>query len=142
MFAVLEQFETATKQQLANYSYFNQGKKEEDLFDAEALLAGIPDEDLDEESKQAKRRAQEKKRAQFEEYNKKQTLADVLNKSAENILDHILEKNMAEAELYIEMEDERLAKQSKILQRAIEGYVDDSSNEDNRMKFTMLPNQQ
>lgn len=71
------------------------------MFDAEALLAGIPDEDLDEESKAAKRRAQEKKRQQFEEYNKRQTLADVLNKSAENILDHILEKNMAEAELYI-----------------------------------------
>jgi len=79
------------------------------LFDAEALLAGIPDEDLDEESKIAKRRAQEKKRAQFEEYNKKQTLADVLNKSSENILDHILEKNMAEAELYIEREDQKLA---------------------------------
>ncbi len=135
MFAVLEQFETATKQQLANYSYFNQGKKDEDLFDAEALLAGIPDEDLDEESKLAKRKAQEKKRAQFEEYNKKQTLADVLNKSSENILDHILEKNMAEAEMYIEMEDEKLARQSKVLQRAINSYIDDSSNEDNMKHF-------
>jgi hypothetical protein len=71
MFAVLEQFETATKQQLANYSYFNQGKKEDEMFDAEALLAGIPDEDLDDESKAAKRKAIEKKRQQFEEYNKK-----------------------------------------------------------------------
>jgi hypothetical protein len=32
------------------------------VFDAEALLAGIPDDDLDEESKAAKRRAIEKKR--------------------------------------------------------------------------------
>jgi hypothetical protein len=90
------------------------------------LLAGIPEEDLDEESKQMKRRAQEKKRAQFEAYNKKQTLADVLNKSAENILDHILEKNMAEATLYIEREDRELARQSAILRRAIEkfGVVD------------------
>ena len=62
MFAVLEQFETATKQQLANYSYFALGKKEDEVFDAEALLAGIPDDDLDEESKAAKRRAIEKKR--------------------------------------------------------------------------------
>lgn len=138
MFAVLEQFETATKQQLANYSYFNQGKKEDEMFDAEALLAGIPDEDLDDESKAAKRKAIEKKRQQFEEYNKKQTLADVLNKSSENIFDHILEKNMAEAEIYIEMENEQLAKQSRMLQRAIDyGRFDDgtSSDEiDNKMR--------
>ena len=138
MFAVLEQFETATKQQLANYSYFNQGKKEDEMFDAEALLAGIPDEDLDDESKAAKRKAIEKKRQQFEEYNKKQTLADVLNKSSENIFDHILEKNMAEAEIYIELENEQLAKQSRMLQRAIDyGRFDDgtSSDEiDNKMR--------
>ena len=146
MFAVLEQFETATKQQLANYSYFNQGNKEEDMFDAEALLAGIPDEDLDEESKAAKRKAIEKKRQQFEEYNKKQTLADVLNKSSENILDHILEKNMAEAEIYIEMENEQLAKQSRMLQRAIDyGKFDDGSSSDeigNKMKKLQMINQQ
>ena len=105
MFAVLEECENARKMQLANYSYFGQGKKEQDMFDAEALLAGIPDEDLDEESKAAKRNAIEKKRQEFEEYNKKQTLADVLNKSSENILDHILEKNMAEADVYIELEN-------------------------------------
>jgi hypothetical protein len=62
----------------------------------------------------------------------------VLNKSSENIFDHILEKNMAEAEIYIEMENEQLAKQSRMLQRAIDyGRFDDgtSSDEiDNKMR--------
>jgi hypothetical protein len=42
---------------------------------------------------------------------------------------------MAEAEMYIEMEDEKLARQSKVLQRAINSYIDDSSNEDNMKHF-------
>lgn len=42
------------------------------------MLAGIPDEDLDEESRIAKRRAHEKKMSKQEWYTKRQTLADVL----------------------------------------------------------------
>ena len=99
VFTVLDQFEVSCKQAIHNYSYLNRPKTSEDDedYDAEALLAGIADEDLDEESRAAKRRAQEKKKAQFEEYNRKQTLADVLFKSNENILDHVLQKNLAEA---------------------------------------------
>jgi uncharacterized protein with gpF-like domain len=90
---------------------------DEDL-DAEELLAGIADEDLDEESRAAKRRAQEKKKAQFDAYNKKQTLADVLFKSNENILDHVLEKNMAEAQIFIDLEERELERQSRMLKRS------------------------
>lgn len=39
-----------------------ENQNDDEGFDAEEMLAGIPDEDLDEESKEAKRRAQEKKR--------------------------------------------------------------------------------
>ena len=81
------------------------------------MLEGIADDDLDEESRAAKRRAQEKKRAQFDAYQKKQTLADVLFKSNENILDYVLQKNMAEAQIYIEMEDKELHRQSLMLKR-------------------------
>jgi hypothetical protein len=56
MFNVLEQFELATKQQIENYSYANRinAGEDDEAFDAEDLLAGIPDEDLDEESRIAK----------------------------------------------------------------------------------------
>jgi len=43
------------------------------------------------------------------------TLADVLVKSSENILDLVLERNLAEAQIYIEMEDAELQRQSKLL---------------------------
>ena len=68
MFNVLEQFELATKQQIQNYSYANRinAGEDDEAFDAEDLLAGIPDEDLDEESRIAKRKAQEKRKAQFD----------------------------------------------------------------------------
>ena len=104
MFSLLDQYEVACKQAIQNYSYLNRPKVSEDDegLDAEELLAGIADEDLDEDSRAAKRRAQEKKKALFDEYNKKQTLADVLYKSNENILDHVLEKNMAEAQIFID----------------------------------------
>jgi len=65
MFSVLDQYELACKQAIQNYSYLNRPKVSEDDedLDAEELLAGIADEDLDEESRAAKRRAQEKKKA-------------------------------------------------------------------------------
>jgi hypothetical protein len=120
MFSVLDQYELACKQAIQNYSYLNRPKVSEDDedLDAEELLAGIADEDLDEESRAAKRRAQEKKKAQFDAYNKKQTLADVLFKSNENILDHVLEKNMAEAQIFIDLEERELERQSRMLKRS------------------------
>ena len=76
----MDQFEEVTKQTIQNYSYVADIEKqnEEDRFDVEELLAGIPDEDLDEESKIAKRKAMEKKLASQDNYNKTRTLADVL----------------------------------------------------------------
>lgn len=103
--------------------------KEEEDFNVEEMLEGIADEDLDEESRLARRKAQERRRQAQEYQRKTQTLADVLKKSAENIFDYILERNMREADDYIRMEDAEMRRQTMILQRvqAIEGVMGEDS---------------
>lgn len=89
--------------------------KEEEEVDAETLLRGIPEDLLDVESLNAKRKAQEKRLSELDAYNKRQTLADVLKKSSQGVLDYILEKNLADAHEYIKREDAMLQAQSRLL---------------------------
>ncbi len=128
MLASLDTFQDATKKEIQSFSYMKKIEKgeikEEEELDAETLLDGIPEDLLDEESLQAKRKAQEKREAEQESYNKRQTLADVLKKSSENILDYVLERNLADADEYIKKEDQMLQAQSRVLLSIAE---DDSS---------------
>jgi hypothetical protein len=107
---------------------------DEDEFDPEAMLAGIPDEDLDEESRQAKRRAQERKRNAHETYTKNQSLADVLMKTSENILDYVLERNLLDAEVYIRREEGELRKMGERLKL----YTKQNSGEESDFSFDDL----
>jgi hypothetical protein len=68
LLASLDTFQDATKKEIQSFSYLKKIEKgeikEDEELDADTLLAGIPEDLLDEESLQAKRKAEEKREAE------------------------------------------------------------------------------
>ncbi len=54
-------------------------------------------------------------------------------KSNENLLDHVLEKNMAEASIYIDIEEREMARQSRMLKNHMADEHEFASTDDDQM---------